>query len=125
MGDVFFNGRYPFIDLNSGGNYNGYIKALSRALILIDEETQIIPGHGDLATKSDVKYSHDMMVALKNSVAYEYLSGKTKEQIIANKDLTKVYDAKGFGDGFISTEKFVGLIYDITKRKYGKIKTKK
>ncbi|MCZ6595729.1 MAG: MBL fold metallo-hydrolase [Bacteroidetes bacterium] len=121
MGDVFFNGRYPFVDLNSGGNYNGYIKALSRALILIDEETKIIPGHGDLATKSDVKYSHDMMVALKNSVAYEYVSGKTKEQIIANKDLTKIYDAKGFGDGFISTEKFVGLIYDITKKQYGKL----
>lgn len=125
MGDVFFNGRYPFVDLNSGGNYNGYIKALSRALILIDEETKIIPGHGDLATKSDVKYSHDMMVALKNSVAYEYVSGKTKEQIIANKDLTKIYDAKGFGDGFISTEKFVGLIYDITKKQYGKLKPRK
>ncbi len=125
MGDVFFNGRYPFVDLNSGGNYNGYIKALSRALILIDEETKIIPGHGDLATKSDVKYSHDMMVALKNSVAYEYVSGKTKEQIIANKDLTKIYDTKGFGDGFISTEKFVGLIYDITKKQYGKLKPRK
>lgn len=125
MGDVFFNGKYPFVDINSGGNYNGYIEALSRVLILIDEETKIIPGHGDLATKSDVKYSHDMMVALKNSVAYEYVSGKTKEQIIANKDLTKIYDAKGFGEGFISTEKFVGLIYDITKRKYGKIEIKK
>ena len=125
MGDVFFNGKYPFVDINSGGNYDGYIKALSRALILIDEETKIIPGHGDLATKSDVKYSHDMMVALKNSVAYEYVSGKTKEQIIANKDLTKIYDAKGFGDGFISTEKFVGLIYDITKKQYGKLKPRK
>lgn len=125
MGDVFFNGRYPFVDLNSGGNYNGYIKALSQVLMLIDEETKIIPGHGDLATKSDVKYSHDMMVALKNSVAYEYVSGKTREQVVANKDLTKIYDAKGFGDGFISTEKFVGLIYDITKRQYGKLKPRK
>ncbi len=120
-GDLFFNGRYPFVDLNSGGNYNGYIKALSRVLVLIDEETKVIPGHGDLAPKSDVKYSHDMMVALKNRVAYEYVSGKTKEQIIANKELTKDYDEKGFGDGFISTEKFVELIYDITKRQYGKL----
>jgi len=124
-GDVFFNGRYPIVDTASGGNYNGYIKALSRILALIDEETKIIPGHGDLATKSDVKYSHDMMVALKNSVAYEYVSGKTKEQIIANKELTKIYDEKGFGDGFISTEKFVGLIYDITKRQYGRLKPRK
>ena len=125
MGDVFFNGKYPFVDPNSGGNYNGYIKALSQVLLLIDEETKIIPGHGDLATKSDVKYSHDMMVALKNSVAYEYVSGKTKEQIIANKELTKIYDEKGFGEGFISTEKFVELIYDITKRQYGKLKPRK
>lgn len=125
MGDVFFNGKYPYIDIASGGNYDGYIEALARILAVIDEETKIIPGHGDLARKSDLKYSHDMMVALKNSVAYEYVSGKTKEQILANKELTKIYDAKGFGDGFISTEKFVGLIYDITKKKYGKIEKKR
>jgi len=41
------------------------------------------------------------------------------------KDITKPYDDNGFGDGFITTENFLGLIYDLTKKKYGTLKGKK
>jgi len=124
-GDVFFNGSYPFIDIKGGGDYQGYINALSKILLLLDEDSKIIPGHGNIATIADVKYTHNMMVALKNSVAYQYISGKSKEEILAMKDITKPYDDNGFGDGFISTESFIGLIYDLTKKKYGTLKGKK
>ena len=117
-GDVFFNGRYPYIDLKNGGSYDGYVKALSQILSLIDDETKIIPGHGELGNKSNMKYSHDMMVALKNSVSFNVLSGKTKEEVLAMAELSQEYDAAGFGDFYITREKFVGMIYDIAKRKY-------
>jgi len=119
-GDVFFNGRYPYIDLNNGGNYDGYIKALSQILSLIDDETKVIPGHGELGNKGNMKYSHDMMVALKNSVSFHVLSGKTKEEVLAMVELSQEYDAAGFGDYYITREKFIGMIYDIAKRKYPK-----
>ena len=121
-GDVFFNGKYPFVDIKSGGTYNGYIDALSKALMLIDDETKIIPGHGDLGTKADMTFSRNMMVSLRDRVAFQYLSKKSKEEILAMKEITTEFDAKGFGDGFISTEKFIELIYDQTQRKYGKVK---
>ena len=119
-GDVFFNGRYPYIDLKNGGSYDGYIKALSQILNIIDEETKIIPGHGELGNKGNMKYSHDMMVTLKNSVSFQVLSGKTKEEVLAMAELSKEYDAAGFGDYYITREKFIGMIYDIAKRKYPK-----
>jgi len=117
-GDVFFNGRYPYIDLKNGGSYDGYIKALSQILNIIDDETKIIPGHGELGNKGNMKYSHDMMVTLKNSVSFHVLSGKTKEEVLAMAELSQEYDAAGFGDFYITREKFIGMIYDIAKRKY-------
>ena len=48
MGDLFFNGGYPFIDTSSGGRVDGVIEAADRVLAGIGEKTRIIPGHGPL-----------------------------------------------------------------------------
>lgn len=120
-GDVFLNGKYPFIDTKSGGNYEGYIKALGQVLGMIDDETKIIPGHGLIATKADVDFTHRMMKALLDRVSFQYISGKSREEVMAMKNLSEEYDAKGFGAGFIATERFIGLIYDHAKKKYGKL----
>lgn len=52
-GDIFFNGRYPFIDIDSGGSIDGLIAACRRVLEIVDDETRIVPGHGPLANKGD------------------------------------------------------------------------
>ena len=46
MGDVFFNGSYPFIDLSSGGSFAGVLAAAEGVLEKSDENSKIIPGHG-------------------------------------------------------------------------------
>ena len=48
MGDTFFNGMYPFIDVSTGGSINGMIAAVDRVLAIADDRTKIIPGHGPL-----------------------------------------------------------------------------
>ena len=53
-GDTYFNGVYPFIDLDSGGSVNGYIDAVKRALMLVDDDTKIIPGHGKLSKQKRI-----------------------------------------------------------------------
>ncbi|MEM7187405.1 MAG: MBL fold metallo-hydrolase, partial [Bacteroidota bacterium] len=120
-GDTFFNGRYPYIDLNSGGSYDGYMNALSSMLRLIDDETRIIPGHGDVGSKADMKRTLDMMKALRDRVSFHYLNKKSKEEILADKEITREYDQRGYGDFYISTEKFVGMLYDLAKAKYGAV----
>ena len=55
MGDVFFNGLFPVIDPGSGGSVRGYLEAMKDTLRIVDDDTKIIPGHGDMATKADLE----------------------------------------------------------------------
>ncbi len=124
-GDVFFNGKYPFIDTNNGGSLDGCINALQKALMVIDEDTKIIPGHGDIGTMADLRYSHSMLKTLSQRVAYEFIAKKTEGQILANKQLTADFDRQGYGDGFISSERILKVMYDAAKEKYNKDAIKK
>lgn len=54
MGDHFFNGAFPFVDLANGGTVQGYINNLEKVLSWIGDDTSVIPGHGPLAAKSDL-----------------------------------------------------------------------
>lgn len=117
-GDVMFKGRYPFIDLKSGGSIEGYIKALENILILTDANTKIIPGHGDLAGPKDLAITINMLKDIYGKIASLHASGKTEAEVIANKGITTSYDGKGFGDGFINTERMLKTIYaDLDSKK--------
>ncbi|MEA1787427.1 MBL fold metallo-hydrolase [Arenibacter sp. GZD96] len=111
-GDLFFNGRYPYIDLNSGGDVQGYIKSVEHALMLINEDTVIIPGHGELATKEEYQDFLEMLRYLEKNISGAIQSGKTKEAILADASLTQKYDALQFGTGFINGERIRQLFYD-------------
>ena len=110
-GDAFVNGVYPFIDHESGGSLEGYYNALEKVLSLCDEHTKIIPGHGNLATIQDVKNSLNMMTFIWKRVNHFYTNKKTVEEIIALNDFTLDYDEQGYGNGFITTEKFIRSVY--------------
>jgi len=111
-GDLFFNGKYPYIDAKGGGSVKGYIDGLEKILMLCDNETKIIPGHGKLGTKANLNASKNMLANLYRKVTYNYLLGKTEAEILAMRDFTSPYDTKGYGSGFISTKKILKTIYD-------------
>jgi glyoxylase-like metal-dependent hydrolase (beta-lactamase superfamily II) len=69
MGDTFFRGRFPFIDTASGGSIDGLIAAVGRALAVMDAETQVIPGHGALATRNDLRAYRDALKTMRDRVA--------------------------------------------------------
>ncbi len=117
-GDAYIKGKYPFVDVKNGGSVEGYINGLQKIMALSDEDTQIIPGHGTLATRADVEETLKMMKYLKDRVAYYYLTGKTLEEILPLEDVGKIYDDKGFGGGFISTESFITVLYNAAAKKY-------
>ena len=91
-GDTYFNGRYPYIDLNSGGSVNGYIEAVKHGLMLIDDDTKIIPGHGELSNKTEYKNFLTMLETLKTSIQKAIDSGKTEYEVKVDSTLTKKYD---------------------------------
>jgi glyoxylase-like metal-dependent hydrolase (beta-lactamase superfamily II) len=108
MGDVFFNGMYPFIDVSSGGSPEGVVLAYDRVLALAGERTKIIPGHGPLARKADLQASRDMLATLIRRVADLRRAGKTDTEIIASKPSAD-FDAR-FGGGFIKPDVCVAMV---------------
>ena len=114
MGDTFFKGRYPFIDLSSGGTVDGLLQAIDNALMLSDSETKIIPGHGTMANISDLKMYRSTISTIKERVAEAIASGKSFEEIQAA-GLSAEYDDE-WGSGFIKPEAFINTIYtDLTR----------
>ena len=114
-GDTFFNARYPYIDLDSGGSVKGYIEAVKKGLMLIDSDTKIIPGHGELANKEDYKTFLTMLETLQSNIQQAIDAGKTEEDVKMDTSLTKVYDDLDYGTGFINSEKIRVTFYNSLK----------
>jgi glyoxylase-like metal-dependent hydrolase (beta-lactamase superfamily II) len=110
MGDLFFKGNYPFVDVSSGGTLDGVVGAADRVLAAVTDKTKIIPGHGPLATKADLQAYRDTVKTVRDRVAKLKAEGKTKEQAVAAKP-TADLDAQ-WGQGFIKGDILVGFAYD-------------
>lgn len=110
-GDLYFQGRYPFMDLNSGGSVAGYIEAVRKALMLIDDDTKIIPGHGNLSNKKEYLSFLEMLEHLHANISQAIASGKTEAEIAADETLTEKYDKLGYGGGFINSQKIRQTFY--------------
>ncbi|MEO8587307.1 MAG: MBL fold metallo-hydrolase [Acidobacteriota bacterium] len=108
-GDTIFNGMYPVVDLSSGGSVDGMIGAADRILAVADASTKIIPGHGPLATKADVKAYRDMLAASRDAVAPLVKAGKTIDEVKAAKP-TSALDEK-WGKGFIKPDVWTTVLY--------------
>ena len=83
MGDTFFRGRFPFIDTATGGSIDGIIAAAGRALAVMDADTKVIPGHGDLGTREDLRAYRDAMKMLRDRVDALMKEGLSLEDILA------------------------------------------
>ena len=115
MGDLFFHGRYPFIDLSSGGSARGVLDAAGRALELADAETRIIPGHGALSDRAGLEAYRDMLAAVIGRVEALLAEGKTLEEVQAAKP-SAAHDATwSSGTGWITPEVFVATVYESLK----------
>lgn len=113
MGDIYFNGMYPFIDGDSGGSIGGMIKAVSAALENMDNQTLVIPGHGPVSNKKELTGYRDMLKDVETAVRKLKDSGKTLEETIAAKPSGK-YDEK-LGNGYFKTPNFIGFVYNTLK----------
>jgi glyoxylase-like metal-dependent hydrolase (beta-lactamase superfamily II) len=107
-GDAFVRYGYPFIDASSGGTIEGFVSSLDKLLAIINDQTKVIPGHGELATKADVKILRDQIADIRDQVAKAMKKGKKIEDISAL-GITDKYDEK-LGKGFLKGKDFVSII---------------
>ena len=108
MGDTYFNGFYPFIDVSSGGTADGLVAAADRVLALATDKTKIIPGHGPLASKADLQAYRDLMATVARRIKDLRRDGKSDAEIRAARPAAD-FDAR-YGNGFIKPEVFVQMM---------------
>ena len=109
MGDVFFNGIYCYIDKETNGSIGGMIASTTKMLAMVDNDTKIVPGHGPLGNKSDLRNFRDMLVTVRARVQKLKSSGKTLEEAVAAKPLTDLDPI--WGKGVLSSDAFVHVVY--------------
>lgn len=108
MGDVYFNGMYPFIDTSSGGTVEGVIAACDQVLVMGSDKTQIIPGHGPLSNKAELKAYRDMLATVTGRIRKMIDEGRKLEDITASK-VSAEFDEK-WGKSFIPPAKFAQML---------------
>jgi cyclase len=106
-GDVFVRYGLPFIDVPNGGNLNGMIRAMHGIIALADDNTRIIPGHGDVGTRADMIAYVEMLETIRDRVFEGIRAGMSLAEITATEP-TRGYP----GGGFVNNENFTKIAYD-------------
>lgn len=113
-GDIYFNGGYPYVDLQSGGSFDGLIAAQEAILSLCDDATKIIPGHGPLSSKAVLGPYVAMLKDVRARIAALIAEGLSEEAVVKAdplKDLNATW-----GTGFINGESLTRTVYMSLKR---------
>ena len=109
LGDLFYAGGYPFIDLDSGGSLAGVVAAIEQVLARADAKTVVIPGHGPVSTRAELAAYRDMLVAVGRRVRQLVEDGTSEEQILASQPTTE-FDER-YGKGAVDADRFVKMLY--------------
>jgi glyoxylase-like metal-dependent hydrolase (beta-lactamase superfamily II) len=109
VGDIFSNHFYPIIDLASGGSIGGMIRSLDQILAQTDEQTKIVPGHGPVATRTDLLDYRDMLVQVRQRIQSLIAAGKTMDEAVAATP-TKDFDGK-WADGYVPPDVFTKMVF--------------
>jgi glyoxylase-like metal-dependent hydrolase (beta-lactamase superfamily II) len=119
-------GSYPIVDIDSGGQFEGFIAAADRILALCDDNTKIIPGHGPLMTKADLVAYRQMLIDVRDRIGKLLAAKKTVDEIKAAKPLADL-DAK-WGQGFVKADFLIESVVKThpatAEKAHGKRKTK-
>jgi cyclase len=113
MGDTYMTISYPFVDIGSGGNFDGYVTVADKVLGMTDATAKIIPGHGAVSNKAELKGWRDMLAAIRARVKKEADAGKPLDAIQKAK-LTAEWDDK-WGKAFIKPDQVVEFAYKAIK----------
>ena len=114
LGDDFFVGRFPFVDLESGGSVQGLISNIATLLTKIPADAKLIPGHGQVSTVTDLKNYHAMLIETAKIVQDGMKKKKTLDELKKAGFPEKYKEA---GSGFIKTEQWIETIYKSYSKK--------
>ena len=114
MGDDFFNGAFPFVDVASGGSVRGLIRNIEKVLTTIPATAKVIPGHGALSDTAGLRTFLEMLRGTVIAVEKGAKAGKSLQQL---QDAKVLSQWESYGKGFIKTDVWIATIYDEVKPK--------
>lgn len=112
MGDLFFQGRFPYIDLKGGGSVKGYLAGIKKVKTMFPSDVKIIPGHGELTDIQGLTEFTAMVEFSVNRVSKALSDGKSEDQIL-KAGIGEKY--KDWGWQFISEERWLKTLIDDLK----------
>lgn len=108
-GDMMFHGFYPVIDYSTGGWVGGMAAAAEKLGKVGDAQTKVIPGHGPMATKDDLKTTHEMLATVTERLEKMIKEGKSADEAVAAAP-TRDFDEK-FGRGMYKPDAWTKIAY--------------
>lgn len=111
MGDIYFNGMYPFIDVSSGGSLDGYISAVERVLgaPFLNDDTKFIPGHGPLSGVDELRTYLDLLRTARQRIQALIDDGLSEDEVVVEDPMREFNE--DWGGGFMNPETFTRLAY--------------
>jgi glyoxylase-like metal-dependent hydrolase (beta-lactamase superfamily II) len=113
-GDIVFFGRYPNIDFAYNGSIDGMIRGVDEVLAMVTDDMKIVPGHGPVGTKAQVREFRQMLVDARDRISRAIAAGMTEDQVVAAKPNAD-YDAK-LGVNAQQAGNFVRVVYRSLKK---------
>lgn len=109
LGDIWWNGYYPFLDNGAGGSIDGLIRWVNQCIEASTDRTIIVPGHGEPSNRAGLIEFRDMLVGVRANVSRLKREGRTLAETIDAKP-TAAYDDK-YGQFLIGPAFFIQLVY--------------
>ncbi len=113
-GDQMFAGMFPFVDLDGGGDVQRYMDNIASILEKVPNDAKIIPGHGPLSTKDDLRKVHQMLVETTTFIRQKIAAGQTLEMMIAA-GLPQKWQSWAWS--FVPQDKWIKTVYKSFTRK--------
>ena len=123
-GPVYSYKKYPEVNAEKGKSFKVISITLGKLSSIANENTKIVPGQGDIARQIDLINMKKMLDKVSKKVKSLIENDETLEEVLVNKNITKNYDAQGYGDGAITRELFITSIYNEIAKKLGALDTR-
>ncbi len=109
MGDLFFNKRFPYIDLNGGANTENWIKFIDAVMARVPGDVSIIPGHGPMAKAKDLRRFQEYLRYCREHIGKQIAQGKNEADAVAA--VKNVFEDYSGVPGFTTWEGNLKIIY--------------
>jgi glyoxylase-like metal-dependent hydrolase (beta-lactamase superfamily II) len=101
FGDLLFTGRFPFIDVESGGRVRGVFEGIERVLEMVPADARMIPGHGRVCGAAEAREYVAMLREASERVADALAAGRSVADM-REVGLLDDYGSLGDPDGFLT-----------------------